>query len=174
MRVCVGQILGAHGVRGLVKLASFTGDPEAVAHYGPLTDERGERRFTVALSGAQKGHYLARIDEVRDREAAQALTGTRLYVEREQLPPTDEDEFYHADLIGLRAERPDGTPLGTVAALHDFGAGDIIELKLDSGERPFLPFDRTTVPVIDLAHGRIVIDPPPGLLDDAAETGDAA
>ncbi len=178
MRVCVGQILGAHGVRGLVKLASFTEDPEAIAHYGPLTDEAGHCRFTVTLSSAQKAHFLARIEEVRDRESAQALTGMRLFVEREQLPLADEDEFYHADLIGLRAELPDGTSLGTVAALHNFGAGDIVELALESGRRPFLPFNRITVPTVDLAGKRIVVDPPVGLLDEGgepdAETGDGA
>jgi 16S rRNA processing protein RimM len=166
MRICVGQILGAHGVRGLVKLASFTEDPEAIAHYGDLTDEAGARTFSVALAGANKGHWIARIDKVDDRDAAQALSGTRLFVDRAKLPPPDEDEFYHADLIGLRAELPDGTPLGTVAAMHNFGAGDIIEIALPSGKRPLLPFDRETVPEIDPAAGRLVIDPPPGLSDE--------
>jgi 16S rRNA processing protein RimM len=166
MRICVGQILGAHGVRGLVKLASFTEDPEAITQYGELTDEAGERVFDVALIGANKGHWIARIDSVDDRDIAQALSGTRLFVDRAKLPPPDEDEFYHADLIGLRAELPDGTALGTVAALHNFGAGDIIEIALLSGKRPLLPFDRQTVPEIDPASGRLVIDPPPGLLDE--------
>jgi 16S rRNA processing protein RimM len=172
MRICVGQIVGAHGVRGLVKLASFTADPEAIATYGQLTDESGARSFTVALVGAQKGHFLARIDEIRDRDTAQALTGAQLYVDRAQLPPPDPDEFYHADLIGLSAERPDGSALGTVAALHNFGAGDIVELALDGGKRPMVPFDRETVPVIDFDRGVIVVDAPPGLLDDAAAPAD--
>ena len=171
MRICVGQILGAHGVRGLVKLASFTEDPEAVVHYGDLTDEAGARTFSVTLNGAAKGHFLARIQGVEDRDAAQALAGTRLFVDRSILPPPDADEFYHADLIGLRAELPDGTALGTVSALHNFGAGDIIEIALPSGRRPLLPFDRTTVPEIDPAHGRIVVDPPAGLIDDAKPMG---
>jgi 16S rRNA processing protein RimM len=166
MRICVGQILGAHGVRGLVKLASFTEDPEDIAHYGDLTDESGTRTFPVELVGSNKGHWIARIDKVDDRDVAQALGGTRLFVDRAALPPPDEDEFYHADLIGLRAELADGTVLGTVAAMHNFGAGDIVELALSSGKRPLLPFDRETVPEIDPAAGRIVIDPPPGLLDE--------
>lgn len=174
MRVCVGQILGAHGVRGLVKLLSFTSDPAAIACYGALTDESGRRRFAVSLSGANKGHFLARLSGIEDRDAAQALAGMRLFVEREQLPPADEDEYYHADLIGLRAERPDGTPLGTVAALHDFGAGELIELVLPSGARPMLPFDRHTVPVVDIEGGRLVIDPPEGLLDEPAVNKGAA
>jgi 16S rRNA processing protein RimM len=166
MRICVGQILGAHGVRGLVKLASFTEDPDAIAQYGDLTDEAGARTFPVELVGSNKGHWIARIDKVNDRDAAQALAGTRLYVDRAALPPPDDDEFYHADLIGLRAELADGTVLGTVAAMHNFGAGDIVELALPSGKRPLLPFDRETVPEIDPAAGRIVVDPPPGLLDE--------
>ncbi|MDB5397727.1 MAG: rimM [Rhodospirillales bacterium] len=171
MRICVGQILGAHGVRGLVKLASFTEDPEAISHYGDLTDQAGTRTFPVELVGSNKGHWIARIDKVDDRDAAQALGGTRLFVDRAALPPPDEDEFYHADLIGLRAELADGTVLGTVAAMHNFGAGDIVELALPSGKRPLLPFDRETVPEIDPAAGRIVVDPPPGLLDEA-KSGD--
>jgi len=167
VRICVGQILGAHGVRGLVKLASFTEDPESIADYGPLTDEAGARQFTVSLSGANKGHWIAQIAEVGDRDVAQALSGTRLYVERSKLPPPDEDEFYHADLIGLRAELPDGSVLGTVTAILNFGAGEIIEIALPSGKRPLFPFDRETVPEIDPGSGRLVIDPPPGLLDDA-------
>ncbi|HTJ65096.1 MAG TPA: ribosome maturation factor RimM [Alphaproteobacteria bacterium] len=168
-RVCVGQLLGAHGVRGLVKLASFTEDPAAIAEYGALTDETGKRTFTVALRGANKGHWLAEVAEIQDRDAAQALNGTRLYVERSQLPPPDEEEFYHADLIGLRAELPDGTLLGTVAAMHNFGAGDIVELTLQGGKRPMLPFDRQTVPEIDIAGGRIVVDPPAELLESGAK-----
>jgi len=168
-RVCVGQLLGAHGVRGLVKLASFTEDPAAIAEYGALTDAEGKRTFTVTLHGANKGHFLAEIVEIGDREAAQALNGTRLYIERSQLPAAEEDEFYHADLIGLRAELPDGTPMGTVAAMLNFGAGDIVELSLPGGKRPMLPFDKETVPVIDIAGGRIVVDPPEGLLDSGAK-----
>ena len=174
MRICVGQILGAHGVRGLVKLLSFTSDPAAIADYGELTDESGQQRFAVSLSGANKGHFLARLSGIDDRDAAQVLAGVRLFVEREQLPAADEDEYYHADLIGLRAERPDGTVLGSVAALHNFGAGDLIELALPSGARPMLPFDRHTVPVVDIAGGRLVVDPPEGLLDDPAADKGAA
>lgn len=169
MRICVGQILGAHGVRGLVKLASFTEDPEAIFEYGDLTDEAGARCFRVEPVGAAKDHWLARIDSVTDRDVAQALGGTRLFVERSALPEPDEDEFYHADLIGLRVELPDGTVLGTVAAMHNFGAGDIVEIALPSGKRPLLPFDRETVPEIDFAAGRIVVDPAPGLLDEVTK-----
>ncbi|HEX4506622.1 MAG TPA: ribosome maturation factor RimM [Alphaproteobacteria bacterium] len=177
MRICVGQILGAHGVKGLVKLASFTDDPEAIAHYGDLTDEAGARTFAVTLLGFAKDHWLAKVDGVNDRDAADALKRTQLFVDREKLPPPDEDEFYHADLIGLRAELPDGTALGTVSAMLNFGAGDIVEIALPSGKKPLVPFDRETVPEIDMAAGRLVIDPPPGLAEElglkAVETGGA-
>ena len=166
MRVCVGQILAPHGVRGLVKLASFTADPAAIAEYGHLSDEAGKRRFEVELLSPQKDHFLARIGKVQDRDAAQALAGTRLFVDREALPPAETDEFYQADLIGLRVERADGTKLGKVAALHNFGAGDLLEIETDSGKRPLVPFTRRTVPSVDIAEGRLVLDPPLGLFDE--------
>jgi len=166
MRICVGQILGAHGVKGLVKLASFTDDPEAIVDYGDLTDETGTRIFAVTLVGAAKDHFLAKIAGVEDRDAADALKRTQLFVDRGKLPPPDDDEFYHADLIGLRAELPDGTALGTVSAMLNFGAGDIVEIALPSGKKPLLPFDRETVPEIDMAGGRLVVVPPPGLAEE--------
>jgi len=159
-RVCVGQIAGAHGVRGLVRVKSFTGEPEALTAYGPLTDESGRREVRLELLSRQKGHWLARIDGVGDRDAAEALRNTRLYVDRAALPPTEEDEFYHADLIGLPAQRPDGSPLGTVRAIHDFGAGDMIELTGPDGRPLTVPFTREAVPVVDPAGGRLIVEPP--------------
>jgi 16S rRNA processing protein RimM len=159
-RVCVGQIAGAHGVRGLVRVKSFTEAPEAVTAYGPPTDESGRRVFRLELLSRQKGVWLARIDGVKDRNAAEALRNTRLYVDRAALPPTGEDEFYHADLIGLPAQRPDGSPLGTVRAIHDFGAGDVIELTGPDGRLITVPFTRAAVPVVDPAGGRLVVEPP--------------
>jgi 16S rRNA processing protein RimM len=167
MRVCVGQILGVHGLRGLVKLASFTAVPEAIADYAPLTDERGEQRFEIALLSPQKNHWLARIEGVDGREAAAALSGTRLFVERSRLPPLPEEEFYHADLIGLSAERADGSPVGEVVALHDFGAGELVEIALSAGGRVLVPFTREAVPLVDPAGGRLIVEPPAGLLDAA-------
>jgi 16S rRNA processing protein RimM len=164
-RVCVGQIVGAHGVRGLVKLKSYTGDPADIVAYGPLTDETGRRRFAVALQSAAKDHWLACIPGVADRNAAEALRGTRLYVDRNLLPQTEEDEFYHADLIGLRVETPEGDRIGTVEALHDFGAGDVIEVRLVEGRTVMLPFTRAVVPVVDVAGGRLVAEPPPELTE---------
>lgn len=160
--VCLGQIGGAHGVRGLVKVRSFTAEPEGLVAYGPLTDATGSRTFDLALLSAQKGQFLARLAGVDDRNAAEALAGTRLYVLRDRLPPPQEDEFYHADLIGLAAADPAGEPLGRVVAVHDFGAGDVLEVATASGEPAtiLLPFTRAVVPAIDFAAGRLVIVPP--------------
>lgn len=160
-KVCVGQFAGSHGVRGLVKLKSFTDDPKAVAAYGPLSDESGSRRFRVTLQGSVKDLWLARVDGIATREQAQALAGVRLFVDRSALPETeDEDEFYHADLIGLRAETADGAPFGTVLALYDFGAGDVLEIRLPDGRTELLPFTRAVVPVVDVKGGRLVVEPP--------------
>jgi 16S rRNA processing protein RimM len=123
-RILVGEIGRPHGVRGLVKLRSFTADPTAIASYGPLTDEAGTRRFAIALLA----DGLARVEGVDDRDAAARLTGTPLYVERASLPPPDEDEFYLADLVGLRAETAAGEPLGRVRSVEDNGAGAFLVL----------------------------------------------
>ncbi|MFQ5775805.1 MAG: ribosome maturation factor RimM [Kiloniellaceae bacterium] len=159
-RVCVGVIAGAHGVRGLVRIKSFTEDPANLAAYGPLSDEGGGRRFEVTLAGRTRGALLARIEGVADRNAAQALSGTRLYVARAALPEPEEEEYYHADLIGLRAEDPAGRALGRVAAVHDFGAGDVLEIERAEEEPLLVPFTKAAVPVVDLAGGRLVVEPP--------------
>jgi len=159
-KVCIGQFAGAHGVRGLVKLHSFTADPADVASYGPLTDETGRRSFAIALTGMAKDAFLAKVSGVEDRDAAQALSGVGLYIERDRLPDPQEEEFYHADLIGLTAERLDGVTLGRVRAVHDFGAGDVLEIAADDGRVELLPFTAKVVPTVDIAGGRIVVDPP--------------
>jgi 16S rRNA processing protein RimM len=153
-RILVGEIGRPHGVRGLVKLRSFTADPAAIAEYGPLTDASGMHRYAITVLADD----LARIDGVNDRDAAQRMTGTRLYVERRQLPPPAPDEFYLADLIGLRAETPAGQSLGTVRAVEDHGAGCFI--VLDGPPERLLPFSRAVVPEVDLAGGRLVVEPP--------------
>lgn len=168
-RVCVAAVAGAHGVRGLVRLKAFTEVPEDCAAYGPLSNADGSRVFKVELLGRHKALLLARIEGIGDRDQAEALRGTRLYVDRAALPePEDADEFYHADLIGLAAELRDGTVIGRVRAVYDFGAGDTLELAGTADGKPLLvPFTLAVVPVVDLAGGRLVVDPPPGLLDDA-------
>jgi 16S rRNA processing protein RimM len=165
-RVCVGVVTGAHGVRGAVRLKSFTAEPEDVARYGPLEDERGERRFALRIVGNAKGVLIAAISGIEDRDRAEALRGSRLYLPRSALPPPEEEEYYYTDLIGLDAMLVDGTSLGTVRAVHDFGAGDTLEIARAKGAPVMVPFTRAVVPVIDLDLGRLVVDPPPGLLDD--------
>ncbi len=161
LRVCVGKVVGAHGVRGQVKLKSFTQEPGDVAAYGPLSDASGARRFKVTLSGVPKdGVFVARLEGVADRDAAEALRGTELFAPRGALPEPDEEEFYHVDLIGLRAETTAGELFGTVTAVHDFGAGDMLELRKADGRIAHLPFTRVAVPVVDVKGGRVVVDPP--------------
>jgi 16S rRNA processing protein RimM len=162
-RILVGAIAGAHGVRGQVKIKSFTDDPAAVAAYGPVTDESGRRTFRLTLTGATQaanGMVIARIDGVSDRNEAEALKGLRLYVARAALPPTDEGEYYRADLIGLRAERRDGSAYGRVVDVQNYGAGDLLEIERADGEREFLPFTVATAPIVDIASGRLVVEPP--------------
>jgi 16S rRNA processing protein RimM len=158
-RICVAQIGAAHGIRGEVRLRSFTGEPTAIASYGPLESEDGTRRFTIETLRPAKDHFLARLEGVSDRNAAEQLTNLRLYVARDRLPPAGDGEFYHADLVGLAAVTPDGAALGTVTAVHNFGAGDVIEIKPASGEALLVPFTDAAVPEIDLAAGRMVVVP---------------
>jgi 16S rRNA processing protein RimM len=165
-RICLGVVTGPHGVRGAVRIKSFTGTPEDVARYGPLTDEAGVRRFELRLIGAGKGVVTARLSGVEDRNQAEALRGLRLYLARSALPQTEGEEYYHADLIGLEAVLRDGTPVGRVRAIHDFGAGDTLELAGPGAPPVMVPFTRAVVPSIELAAGRLVLDPPPGLLDE--------
>lgn len=164
-RVLVGEIGRPHGVRGLVKLRSFTADPSAIAAYGPLTDEGGTRRFALTLLA----DGVARVEGVADRDAAQRLTGTRLYVERDRLPPPEEEEYYLADLIGLAAVTEAGVPCGTVRAVEDHGAGAFLALAGAGGAEMLLPFTRTAVPVVDLAGGRLVVVPPAERLGEDGE-----
>jgi 16S rRNA processing protein RimM len=162
-RILVGAIAGAHGVRGQVKIKSFTDDPAAVAAYGPVTDESGRRSFRLTLTGAAQasnGMVIARIDGVSDRDGAEALKGLRLYVARAALPPTDEGEYYRADLIGLRAERRDGAAYGRVVDVQNYGAGDLLEIERADGETEYLPFTLTTAPLVDIPGGRLVVEPP--------------
>jgi 16S rRNA processing protein RimM len=160
-RVCVAQIGAAHGIRGEVRLRSFTEDPMAVTSYGPLESEDGTRRFIIKALRPAKDHFVAQFEGVADRGAAEKLTNLRLYVSRDRLPPIEEDDtFYHADLVGLAAVTPDGAPLGTVTAVLNFGAGDLIEIKPASGEPLLVPFTDTAVPEVDIKAGRIVVNPP--------------
>ena len=159
-RICVAQIGAAHGVRGEVRLKPFTADPLAVTRYGPLETEDG-RRFEIETARPAKDMLVARLKGVSDRDAAERLTNIRLYVARERLPQPADDEFYHADLVGLVAATADGAPFGTVKAVHNFGAGDLLEIEPASGgPTVMLPFNETIVPLVDIAGRRIVVAPP--------------
>jgi len=162
--VCVGAIAGGFGVRGEVRLKSFCAEPAAIAGYAPLLTEDG-RSFGVRLVRPITGAFAARLTGVETREAAEALKGTRLYAPRDRLPSLPEDEFYHADLIGLAVVDTGGSPLGTVRAVLDHGAGDILEIGRPGAPDLLLPFTRAVVPTVDLAARRIVADPPEGLVE---------
>lgn len=164
-RLLIGRIGAAHGVRGLVRVMSFTADPADLTAYGRPRDTAG-RAVALQIVGQSKGQLLARIDGVADRNAADAWRGTDLYIDRADLPePDDSEDFYHADLLGLRVEDKAGRMIGHVRAVHDFGAGDVLEIAEEGGETRYLPFTREAVPNVDLAAGRLVADPP-------AEVGD--
>jgi 16S rRNA processing protein RimM len=161
--VCVARIGAPHGVRGEVRLHAFTADPLAVARYGPLEAEDGARSFAISALRPAKGFLVARLAGVDDRGAAARLTNCRLFVRRDRLPALDEpDDFYHADLIGLVALDRAGRELGVVSAVHNFGAGDLLELKPGAGPTLLFPFTKAAVPVVDLAAGKLLVDPPEG------------
>jgi 16S rRNA processing protein RimM len=168
--VCVARIGAAHGVRGAVKLWTFTEDPLAVRRYGPLSTKDGKRQFEVAQAREAKDHLVATFKGVTTRDEAERLNGIELYIAREKLPATDEDEYYHADLIGLAAVTTANEPLGRVTAIHNFGAGDIIEIAPTSGPTMLLPFTNAVVPTVDLAGGRVVIELPQEIEGDDAPT----
>lgn len=165
--ICVGVIGGAFGVRGDVRLKSFCADPEAIADYGTLTSEGGTQSFDITLTGAIKNGFSARIDGVETKEQADALSGVRLYAARDALPALPDDEFYHTDLIGLAVFDTGGVEIGRVTAVNNHGAGDFLEIE-GPGIRNtvLLPFTLDAVPTVDLTAGRIIIDPPDGVLPE--------
>lgn len=171
--ICIGALAGARGVRGEVRIKSFAAKPADIASYGPVSDQSGDRVFGVRVTGQGTGKahgmVFARLSGIDDRDAAEALKGTRLYVPRSMLPEPLEDEFYHADLVGLRADLVAGGTLGTIRAVHDFGAGPVLEIAAGEADAVMTPFSRAVVPVVDLAAGRVLVDPPPGLLDSAKD-----
>jgi 16S rRNA processing protein RimM len=162
-RVAVARIGAAHGIRGEVKLFVHADDPMDLTRLGALEDASGARRFRIASLRPVKDHAIARFEGIADRTAAKALTNLDLYVPRERLPKLDAGRYYHADLVGLRIEATSGETLGTVAAVLNFGAGDVLEIEpAGGGERAMVPFVDRFVPEVDVAGGRVVIDPPAG------------
>lgn len=160
--ICVGAFAGAFGVAGEVRLKSFCSDPEAIASYGPLYTEDGSRQFHIRLTRPVAGGLGARVKGVTSKEEADALRGVSLYAERSALPSLPDDEFYHSDLIGLEVRDTGGKLLGRVSAVHNHGAGDILEVT-GGAKALLLPFTRAVVPTVDLSAKRIVADPPEGL-----------
>ena len=167
--VCLGAIMGSYGVRGELRVKSFCADPSALGDYGPVTLDDGTRAKLTVVRPV-KGGYAVRLAGVPHKEAADALRGQKLWAPRGALPALPDDEFYHADLIGLTAVDTGGETLGKVHAVHDHGAGDILEVRI-GGTPVLIPFTRAIVPTVDLAAGRMVVDAPPGLLpgDDPGE-----
>ena len=156
-KICVGVIVGARGLKGDVRVKSFTDDPGDVASYGPVETDDGTT-LVLKVTGESKGVVVVRIDSMTDRTDAEALRGQRLYVERTALPKTeDEDEYYHTDLIGLAVVDETDTECGTVIALYNFGGGDMIDIRRSDGHSLILPFTAAVVPVVDVVSGRIVV-----------------
>jgi 16S rRNA processing protein RimM len=171
--ICVARIGAPHGVRGAVKLWTFTEDPLAVKRYGLLATKDGARQFEVTHARAAKDHLVATLKGVATREDAQRLNGIELYVAREKLPAIETDEYYHADLIGLKAVNGADEPIGRVIAIHNFGAGDIIEIAPPNGATMLLPFTNAVVPAVDLASGRVVIELPSEIEGDDPANADS-
>jgi 16S rRNA processing protein RimM len=157
-RILLGRIAGAHGVRGEVLIRSYTAESHNIASYGPLSDEHGNRSFEITKLRVTRKGVVARLKGVEDRASAEALAGLDLYAARERLPATAEGEFYYADLIGLAAVDTNGAPIGTIVGVHNYGAGDIIEVRLTGSETTELvPFTAAFVPDVDIAEGRAVV-----------------
>jgi 16S rRNA processing protein RimM len=168
-RVLIARIGAAHGIKGEVRVKAYTAEPMGIGAYGPL-EAPDSKTFEVAslrpAAGPASDMLVVKFKGISDRNAAEALNGVELSVPRDRLPPAEEDEFYHADLIGLAAVAPDGTELGTVIAVHNYGAGDLLEIASKRGETVLVPFTRAAVPEVDLAAGRVIVVPPAGLLTE--------
>jgi 16S rRNA processing protein RimM len=165
-RVLLGEIGRPQGLQGEVRIRSFTAEPAAIADYGPLEDETGMWVFEIESLRVTAKALTARLKGVESRDQAEALTGTKLFVPRSRLPEREEDEWYHSDLIGLAALAPDGATIGTVIAVHNFGAGDLLEIGPPGGGATVLmPFTRETVPEVDVEGGWLRIAPPEGLFE---------
>ncbi|NOR62045.1 MAG: 16S rRNA processing protein RimM [Rhodobacteraceae bacterium] len=167
--ICVGAVMGAFGVRGEVRLKSFCADPSAIETYSPLTTESG-KSYEVRLVRSVKSGFGAQLSGIDDKDAADALRGTKLYAKRDDLPTLPDDEYYHSDLIGLEVLDTGGIRLGKVILVQDFGAGNILEIAGKGLKEPaMLPFTLANVPTVDLKAGKIIADPPEGLFPDLTD-----
>ncbi len=164
-RILVGVILGAHGVRGDVRVRSYTADPKSLFMFKTIADESGKRVFALKRKGATKNDFIASIVDVKDKDSADALRGTKLFVERAALPKARKSEYYEVDLVGLKVLTVEGKPLGEVQALHDYGAGPFLEIQPKKGASFMLPFNDVYVPEIDLDGGALTVFVPEGWLN---------
>lgn len=167
--ICVGAVAGARGIKGDIRIKSFTDDPEAIGTYGPLYDKTGTQTFDLTVTGQAKGLLVGRIKGTPDRNAAEKLKGLQLFVPRDILPAPDEDEFYFSDLVGLRAEDREENNLGTIQSVDNYGAGDVLEIVGVVEGGLMVPFNKETVPRVDITNGLVVVDLPEGLLDPPDE-----
>ena len=158
--VLLAAIIGAQGLKGAVKAKIFTAAPDALTRYGALHDAKGRGFEITAVRPGKPGEAVLSFQGIETREAAEALKGTELFITRQALPTPAEEEFYHADLIGLEAQDEEGRVLGKVAAIHNFGAGDVIEITRPDGDAVLLAFTKDNVPVIDIAQGRVIVAVP--------------
>lgn len=158
--ICIGVITGAHGMGGAVKVKSHTANPADIASYGEITDASGQRQFSLRIQRSTGKALVAKIGGVDDRNGAEALKGTELYIPRDALPELEEDEFYYSDLTGLDVELMDGSRFGVVRLVDNYGAGDVIEIEMMNGKTAFYPFNKAVIPVVDLENHRVQLDPP--------------
>ena len=166
-RICVGALAGSFGVKGEVRLKSFCSDPRSIAAFGPLFNEAGDISYSIQIVAPIKNGFSARVEGVEDKEAADELRGVSLFVDRTSLPSLPDDEYYHADLIGLKVFDAGGALLGTVKSVLNHGAGDLLEINaLTVAETVLLPFTMANVPTVDLATNRVVVDPPEGFFPE--------
>jgi len=159
-QICVGTVTGPHGLKGDVKIKSFTENPRDVAAFGPVTNKSGKQTFNVSVISANQKGLVAELSGVRGREAAEAIRGLDLYIPRDLLPELDKSEFYYSDLIGLRVEDINGEVVGVVILIDNYGAGEIMEVNLKDGRMEMFQMSQEVVPEIDLKNGRIVVNPP--------------
>jgi len=172
LKICVARIGAPHGVRGAVKLWTFTEDPLAVTDYGPLKTKDSGRTLEIDTVREANGHLVATFKGIASREDAERLNGVELYIPRDVLPETADDEYYHADLIGLAAVDAAGAAIGKVLAIHNFGAGDIIEIAPLEGNTLLLPFTNAVVPTVDLKAGHVVIEMPEEIIGEDPTTSE--
>jgi len=172
--VLLGRVAGAQGLKGEVRINSFTGVPEAIASYGPLSDDKGRSFVIEQVRPLKGGTVVARIKGVANRDAAETLKGTGLFVVRAMLPEPEEDEWYYEDLVGLKAVSPDDAEIGVIVAVQNFGGGDLLDVTLGTRKGMLIPFSRAAVPEVSIAGGFIRIDPVAAGLteDEETESGD--